>query len=105
VPATVRPQLPTRVERAIDVFGNRVRFATLRSLLQDGPATATELAARLDLSRSLLQSHLARLEELGVVVKQQPPARSDHRHRVYKAQASSIDSLASALVGSLRRRL
>jgi DNA-binding HxlR family transcriptional regulator len=101
VPATVRPNLPAAVERGIDAFGNRVRVAVLQSLRTDGPATRTELAARLRVSRSLLQTHLRRLESLGTIQAQPPGTHPDHRTRVYTVNTAAVDSLLDALTSTL----
>jgi DNA-binding transcriptional ArsR family regulator len=103
VPATVRPDLPVDVEKAIDALGNRVRVAVLRSLLRDGPATRSQLAERLRVSKSLLQSHLAKLEDLGVIVRHAPGADSDHRARIFTAEPKRIQRLLETLVGTLQR--
>jgi DNA-binding transcriptional ArsR family regulator len=102
VPAIVRPDLPADVEDAIDALGSRVRVAVLRSLLRDGPASRTQLAGRLEVGRPLLQSHLQRLEDLGVVVREPLDVQSDHRARVFRLDAERLHSLMAALSDSLR---
>jgi ArsR family transcriptional regulator, cadmium/lead-responsive transcriptional repressor len=97
VPATVRPDLPPDTERAIDVFGNRVRVAVLASLRSDGPATRTELAARLGVSRSLLQAHMRRLVELGALRAEPPGTQADHRTRRYRVNETEVVKLFQAL--------
>jgi DNA-binding transcriptional ArsR family regulator len=102
VPALVRPSLPVDVERAIEALGSHVRVAALRSLVNDGPASRTELAARLDVSRSLLQAHLGRLEAFGLVTREPPGAHPDHRVRIFRADTVRIRELLSALSGVLQ---
>jgi predicted ArsR family transcriptional regulator len=102
VPGIVRPDLPVEVERAIDALGNRVRAALLRSLLHDGPATATELAARLGLGRPLVQRHLAALEQHEVVSREAHHAHSDHRAQVFRADRKRIEALVVALGATFR---
>jgi DNA-binding transcriptional ArsR family regulator len=101
VPATVRPNLPPDTERAIDVFGNRVRVAVLSTLRVDGPATRTELAGRLGVSRSLLQAHMRRLVELGVLRPEPPGTQADHRTRTYRVNETEVDKLFRALRSTL----
>jgi DNA-binding transcriptional ArsR family regulator len=101
VPATVRPDLPVEVERAIDALGNRVRVAVLRSLLRDGAASGTQLSERLNVGRSLAQSHLRQLEELGVVVREPLAVNADHRSRIFRADPDRVQALLAALSDSL----
>jgi predicted ArsR family transcriptional regulator len=85
----------------VDVFGNRVRVAILRSLRKDGPASRAELAERLSLSSSLLQNHLGQLEKQGVLSTD--PARSEpgRLRRRYIVDEVVVDALLKALVESL----
>jgi ArsR family transcriptional regulator, cadmium/lead-responsive transcriptional repressor len=103
VPTPARTHLPKDVERAIDILGNRVRVAVLRSLVNDGPASRSELSQRLDLSASLLQAHLRRLVEYNAVTQDAPGTRADHRMRVYRANKKDVDQLLNALVTTFQR--
>lgn len=103
VPTPARTDLPKDVERAIDILGNRVRVAVLRSLVLDGPASRSELSRRLNLSVSLLQAHLRRLIDFGAVAQDLPGTRSDHRKRVYRADQKDIDKLLTTLVSSFHK--
>jgi DNA-binding transcriptional ArsR family regulator len=89
------------VEQAVDVFGNRVRVAAIRSLLHEGRASRSELAQRLSVSRSLLQSHLARLEAWGVITPYPPRSEPGRLIRRYDANLERIDELRNALLGEL----
>jgi DNA-binding transcriptional ArsR family regulator len=102
VPAPVRPDLSPDVERAIDILGNRVRLAVLRSLILDGPASRTELSQRLDISVSLLQTHMRRLMELKAVIQEPPGTDPDHRKRIYRAHNRDVDQLLKALTAAFR---
>jgi DNA-binding transcriptional ArsR family regulator len=101
MPLTAHPDLPEGVERSIDILGNRVRVAVIRSLLADGPATRKGLSERLGLSMSLLQIHLAALENLGAVELTPPRSEPGVRPRLYSADAESI----SRVIATLRRGL
>lgn len=103
MPTPARTNLPEAVERAVDILGNRVRVAILRSLVLEGPASRSELSERLDLSVSLLQAHLRRLIEVGGVTQDPPGSRSDHRKRVYRANKKDVDHLLKALVSAFRQ--
>src|SRR5881394_2304715 len=103
VPTPARTDLPTNVERAIDILGNRVRVAILRSLVLGGPASRSELSQRLNLSPSLLQAHLRRLVEFGVVTQDVPGSRSDRRKRVYRTNKKDVDHLLTTLNSTFRQ--
>ena len=103
VPTPARTSLPAEVERAVDVLGNRVRVAVLRSLVLEGPASRSELRERLGISSSLLQAHLRRLVEFGVIAQDAPGARSDHRKRVYRANQKDLDRLVTVLASTFNR--
>ncbi len=102
MPRTVHPDLPDDTERAIDILGNRVRFAIVRSLLIDGPATRTGLSDRLGVSMSLLQKHLALLEEQGAVNLSPPRSVPGVRPRAYSVEPRTIALALSSLAESLR---
>jgi DNA-binding transcriptional ArsR family regulator len=89
------------VEQAVDVFGNRVRLAAIRSLLQDGRASRSELAERLSVSRSLLQSHLAKLEEWAVITPFPPRSEPGRLIRRYDVNMERVEALREALLGEL----
>jgi DNA-binding HxlR family transcriptional regulator len=103
VPTPARTDLPQHVERAIDILGNRVRVAILRSLVLDGPASRSELSGRLNLSVSLLQAHLRRLTAFGAITQDTAGTRADHRKLVYRANKKDVDQLLNALVSTFRR--
>lgn len=101
MPPTARPDLPHLVEEAIDAFGNRVRVAVVRSLLDDGPAGRTTIASRLGLSRSLLQAHLRKLEELEVVYTSPRRSEPGRVHRQYHVDQRRLTELRNALAAVL----
>lgn len=101
VATPVRPDLPSLVDQAIDVFGHRARVAVIRSLGRDGSATRTELSRRLDLSRSLLQAHLRAMEELDVVTTDPPRSEPGRLHRRYVLNVGRVVRLRDALAGAV----
>ena len=103
VPTPARTDLPKDVERAVDILGNRVRVAILRSLVLDGPASRSELSQRLNLSVSLLQAHLRRLAEFGAISQDPAGTRPDHRKRIYRANHKDVDQLLKALLSAFQR--
>jgi DNA-binding transcriptional ArsR family regulator len=50
-----------------EALGDPTRREVMRRLAQDGPATATQLAADLPVSRQAVAKHLAALEDAGLV--------------------------------------
>jgi DNA-binding transcriptional ArsR family regulator len=57
-------------DAACDVFGalaDPTRRFLVRSMAEDGPVTATELAERLPISRQAVAKHLGALREAGLV--------------------------------------
>lgn len=50
-----------------DALADGTRRAVLRTVAEDGPLTATELAARLPVTRQAVAKHLATLEAAGLV--------------------------------------
>ena len=103
MPTPARTDLPPAVERAVDILGNRVRVAILRSLVLDGPASRSELSGRLNLSVSPLQAHLRRLTEFGAITQDPAGTRPDHRQRVFRAHKKDVDQLLKALVSTFQR--
>lgn len=97
MPNLVRPEQPEGLGRAVDALGNRVKVAAIRSLLIDGPATQTELAERLSVTRSLLQKHLHVLEELGVLKVHPARQEPDTRRRQYTVVRDVLERLLADL--------
>ena len=63
---------------AVAVFtalADPVRRAVLNSLAQAGPATVTELAARLPITRQAVAKHLTLLVEAGMITAAEPEGR------------------------------
>lgn len=65
-------------------------------MLQEGDATVTDLAARLDLAQPRVSTHLALLREAGLVTVQRTG-----RQRTYHVDAERIGNLLSALGGTM----
>lgn len=73
----------------------------IRSLMQDGFATRMELSRRLDLSTSLLQTHLRVLEERAIVYTDPPRTEPGRLHRRYIADIDRVRQLREALMMAL----
>jgi ArsR family transcriptional regulator, cadmium/lead-responsive transcriptional repressor len=80
-----------------DVFealADPTRRAVVRRLAEGGPATATELAGELPVTRQAVAKHLGVLDRVGLV--QATPAGREKRYRVDEAQlARAVAQLTS----------
>lgn len=56
-----------RLGPLFDALADHTRREVMRRLSADGPATATDLAARLPVTRQAVAKHLAALDEVGLV--------------------------------------
>jgi DNA-binding transcriptional ArsR family regulator len=72
------------------------RRAILASLAAGGPATATDLAARLPITRQAIAKHLGLLSEAGLVVAE-PGERRRVRYRVDTASMKVAQQFLAAL--------
>jgi DNA-binding transcriptional ArsR family regulator len=68
-------------ERVFTALADPSRRAILAALAADGPATATDLAARLPITRQAIAKHLALLAEAGLVTAE-PGERRRVRYRL-----------------------
>jgi DNA-binding transcriptional ArsR family regulator len=100
-------------ERVFTALADPTRRAILSTLAAAGPATATDLAARLPISRQAIAKHLALLSDAGLVTAEQGERRRV-RYRVRSAPmrvaqqflallARDWDSTLDALKGHLER--
>jgi DNA-binding transcriptional ArsR family regulator len=74
---TARPDAEARAGRVFEALADPTRRAVLRRVAEDGPRTATELAASLPISRQAVAKHLGVLHEAGLVL----PAREGRELR------------------------
>lgn len=82
------------------------RRALLASLAEHGPSTATDLSARLGITRQGVAKHLGLLAEAGLVTSDPGPGRRVlHRHRTepVKVAQSYLAALAADWDGALDR--
>jgi DNA-binding transcriptional ArsR family regulator len=77
--------------RLLEELANPVRYGAL-TRLEKGPATASELAAALDVSPTQLANHLRRLRDRGLVT-----ARRHGRHATYELAEPGLRELFSVL--------
>jgi len=90
---------PDQEAVAAEVFAalaDSSRRAILAALATGGPATATDLAARLPITRQAIAKHLALLAEAGLVVAE-PGERRRVRYRVDSAPMQVAQQFLAAL--------
>lgn len=97
-----KPRLPTALEVAADVLGNRLRVAVLRSLVTEGPATRSELGRRLKFTPSSLLIHLDLLEQHRLVRVDPPRTEPGRLMRRYTVDAARLSDLTEAVARELR---
>lgn len=104
MPKSVRPPLPQGVDRAITILGNHLRTAVLISLRNEGPATRTEIARRLEVTGDNVRFHLKALELDGIVQVFPPRTDPEVRSRRYELQDEQLDELLADLARGLGAR-
>ncbi|MCA2229976.1 ArsR/SmtB family transcription factor [Nonomuraea aurantiaca] len=80
-------RLPDAEEQAVAVFAaltDPMRRALLEELARAGPATLTDLARRLPISRQAIAKHLGQLAEAGLISSSEPVGRR-HPYRLEPA--------------------
>lgn len=88
--------IPESIDRAVAVFGSRIKVAALLAL-QERPATGAELAVRLNVSRVLVRNHLIELEQLGILTVQPPRTEVDVRRRYFHLNRDALAAAVEAL--------
>lgn len=83
-------------EQVFIALADPTRRAILAALAAGGPATATDLAARLPITRQAVAKHLALLAEAGLV-RAEPGERRRVRYRVQPAPMQVAQQFLAAL--------
>jgi DNA-binding transcriptional ArsR family regulator len=83
-------------EQVFVALADPSRRAILAALASRGPATATDLAARLPITRQAIAKHLARLAEAGLVTAE-PGERRRVRYRLRSAPMQAAQQFLAAL--------
>ena len=98
-------------EQVFAALADPTRRAILAALASGGPATATDLAARLPITRQAIAKHLALLAQAGLVTAE-PGERRRVRYRVQSAPMQVAQQFLAALardwdspLGALRDHL
>jgi len=106
-----KPDLEAVAQEVFTALADPSRRAILAALAAGGPATATDLAARLPITRQAIAKHLGLLSEAGLVVAE-PGERRRVRYRLDSAPMKVAQQFLAALardwdgpLDALRRQL
>jgi DNA-binding transcriptional ArsR family regulator len=90
------PEIEAIAEQVFSALADPSRRAILAALASGGPATATDLADRLPLTRQAIAQHLALLSEAGLVTAE-PGERRRVRYRLRSAPMRVAQQFLAAL--------
>jgi DNA-binding transcriptional ArsR family regulator len=91
-----RPDIEAVAEAVFTALADPSRRAILAALAAGGPATATDLATRLPITRQAIAKHLALLAEAGLVAAE-PGERRRVRYRLRSAPMQVAQQFLAAL--------
>jgi DNA-binding transcriptional ArsR family regulator len=92
----MRPDIEDVAEEVFTALADPSRRAILAALAAGGPATATDLATRLPITRQAIAKHLALLAEAGLVAPE-PGERRRVRYRLRSAPMQVAQQFLAAL--------
>jgi DNA-binding transcriptional ArsR family regulator len=90
------PELEAIAEQVFAALADPTRRAILAALASRGPATATDLAVDLPITRQAIAKHLALLAEAGLVTAE-PGERRRVRYRLHSAPMRVAQQFLAAL--------
>jgi len=90
------PDIEAIAEQVFTALADPSRRTILGALASSGPATATDLAARLPITRQAIAKHLALLTEAGLVIAE-PGERRRVRYRLQSAPMQLAQQYLAAL--------
>ena len=90
------PDIEAIAEQVFTALADPTRRAILAMLASGGPATATDLAGRLPITRQAIAKHLVLLTEAGLVTAE-PGERRRVRYRVHSAPMRVAQQFLAAL--------
>ncbi|GGT08538.1 ArsR/SmtB family transcription factor [Nonomuraea spiralis] len=99
-----RPDIEAVAEQVFVALADPSRRSVLAELASRGPATATDLAARLPITRQAIAKHLALLTEAGLVTPE-PGERRRVRYRLRSAPMRVAQQFLAALASDWDGRL
>ncbi|AXB47654.1 metalloregulator ArsR/SmtB family transcription factor [Amycolatopsis albispora] len=100
----MQPEHEAVAERVFTALADPSRRAVLAALAAGGPATATELADRLPITRQAIAKHLNLLAEAGLVTAE-PGERRRVRYRLRSAPMRVAQQFLAALARDWDSRL
>jgi DNA-binding transcriptional ArsR family regulator len=92
----MRPDIEAIAEQVFTALADPTRRAVLAALAAEGPATATDLADRLPVTRQAIAKHLVLLAEAGLVTAE-PGERRRVRYRLRSAPMRVAQQFLAAL--------
>ena len=95
-PADLTPGIEAVAEQVFAALADPSRRAILAALASAGPATATDLASRLPITRQAIAKHLLLLAEAGLV-QAEPGERRRVRYRLRSAPMRVAQQFLAAL--------
>ncbi|HZQ59120.1 MAG TPA: metalloregulator ArsR/SmtB family transcription factor [Acidimicrobiales bacterium] len=98
------PDIEAIAEQVFSALADPTRRAILASLAALGPATATDLADRLPITRQAIAKHLSLLAEAGLVIAE-PGERRRVRYRLSSAPIQIAQQFLAALAHEWDGRL
>jgi DNA-binding transcriptional ArsR family regulator len=99
-----RPDIEAVAQEVFTALADPTRRAILAALAAGGPATATDLATRLPITRQAVAKHLALLAEAGLVAAE-PGERRRVRYRLRSAPMQVAQQFLAALARDWDRQL
>jgi DNA-binding transcriptional ArsR family regulator len=90
------PDIEAVAEQVFTALADPTRRAILAALASGGPATATDLATRLPISRQAIAKHLALMTEAGLVTAEHGERRRV-RYRLHSAPMRVAQQFLAAL--------
>jgi len=100
----MRPDTEAIAEQVFIALADPTRRSILAALASNGPATATDLADRLPITRQAIAKHLALLVEVGLVTAE-PGERRRVRYRLRSAPMQVAQQFLAALARDWDGRL
>jgi DNA-binding transcriptional ArsR family regulator len=98
------PDIEGIAEQVFVALADPSRRAILAALAAGGPATATDLASRLPITRQAIAKHLGLLAEAGLVTAE-PGERRRIRYRLHSAPMQAAQQFLAALARDWDGRL
>ncbi|HEY6785765.1 MAG TPA: metalloregulator ArsR/SmtB family transcription factor [Trebonia sp.] len=98
------PDVEGIAEQVFTALADPTRRAILATLAAQGPATATDLADRLPITRQAISKHLALLADAGLVTAE-PGERRRVRYRLHSAPVQVAQQFLAALAHDWDDRL